>query len=79
MYENTQVIAVNSSLKFSQTKAFVNPSKQMRWHPLVIKWCLRQYNESHKSYNDMRKSKVPRLPNGKTLSDYKNFNHQETE
>ena len=22
----------------------------MRWHPLVMKWCLRLYNKSHSSY-----------------------------
>ena len=24
-----------------QAKAFNMPSRQMRWHPLVLKWCLR--------------------------------------
>ena len=58
-----------------QAKAMSMPSRQMCWHPLVIKWCLRMYNKSHQSYNDMRNSKVLRLPSGRTLNDYRNFNY----
>eukprot|EP00794_Sanderia_malayensis_P002922 gene2922-3375_t len=58
-----------------QAKAISMPSKQMRWHPLVIKWCLQLYNKSHSAYNDLRDSKVLKLPSGRTLTDYKNFNH----
>ena len=59
-----------------QAKALSVESRQMRWHPLVIKWCLRLYNKSHASYEDLRNSRVLRLPSGRTLSDYRNFNHQ---
>ena len=45
----------------------------MRWHPLVLKWCLRIYSKSHSIYADLRESGFLKLPSGRTLSDYKNF------
>lgn len=45
----------------------------MRWHPLVLKWCLRIYSKSHSIYDDLRSSGFLKLPSGRTLSDYKNF------
>ena len=45
----------------------------MRWHPLVIKWCLRIYFKSHGLHKDLRNSGGLKLPSGRLLSDYKNF------
>ena len=56
-----------------QAKALNVPSREMRWHPLVIKWCLRIYSRSHSLYADIRDSGFLKLPSGRTLSDYKNF------
>lgn len=57
-----------------QAKALKNTdSRQMRWHPLVIKWCLRIYIKSHELYEDIRNSGGFKLPSGRLLSDYKNF------
>ena len=56
-----------------QAKALNMPSRQMRWHPLVLKWCLRIYSKSHSIYDDLRSSGFLKLPSGRTLSDYKNF------
>lgn len=56
-----------------QAKSLNVPARQMRWHPLVIKWCLRIYAKSHSTYEDLRDSGFLRLPTGRTLSDYKNF------
>lgn len=56
-----------------QSKALTMPSKQMRWHPLIIKWCLRMYTKSHSLYDDIRESGFIKLPSGRTLNDYKNF------
>jgi hypothetical protein len=56
-----------------QSKALVLPKKQMRWHPLVIKWCLRMYAKSHSAYEDLRETGFLKLPSGRLLSDYKNF------
>ena len=55
-----------------QAKALTTPSRQMRWHLLVIKWCLGVYSKSHALY-DIRDSGFLKLPIGRTLSDYKNF------
>ena len=57
-----------------QGKAMSSNPRQMRWHPLVIKWCLRIYIKSHRLYEDLRNSGGLKLPSGRTLSDYKNFN-----
>ena len=55
-----------------QAKALNMPSRQMRWHPMVLKWCLRLYCKSLSTYSELRDSGFLRLPSGRTLSDYKN-------
>ena len=61
------------TLLHDQAKALNMPSRQMRWHPLVLKWCLRMYSKSHSVYDDLCVSGFLKLPSGRTLSDYKNF------
>ena len=56
-----------------QAKALNTEPRQMRWHPLVIKWCLRIYIKSHGLYEDFRNFGGLKLPSGRLLSDYKNF------
>ena len=61
-----------------QAEAVTTESRQMRWHPAVIRWCLRIYLKSHALYNDLRKSGGLKLPSGMTLSDYNNFSGPQT-
>ena len=56
-----------------QAKALTVPKRQMRWRPLVIKWCLRMFSKSHAAYDDLRESGFLNLPSGRLLSDYKNL------
>lgn len=55
-----------------QAKALVTPSKQMRWHPLVIKYCLANYR-SQSSYDQLSKSGFLKLPSGRLLQYYRQF------
>lgn len=53
-----------------QQKAASLPSKNMRWHPLMIKWCLYLKHLSSKAYETLRDSGCIHLPSQRTLSDY---------
>ncbi len=44
--------------------------KSMRWHPLIIKWCLYLHFRSSGAYDTLRKSGLIELPSGRTLRDY---------
>ena len=48
-------------------------SKQMKWHPLLIKWALYLRHQSSKSYETLRESKCIHLPSQRTLRDYTHF------
>lgn len=47
--------------------------RQMKWHPMFIKWCLSLKLISSASYNALRSSKVIVLPSDRTLRDYTHF------
>ena len=42
----------------------------MRWHPLMIKWCLYLRHQSSKAYEMLRESGCIHLPSQCTLRDY---------
>ena len=44
--------------------------KQMRWHPMLIKWCLRMKLISSSAYSAFRSSGLLKLPSERTLRDY---------
>ena len=48
-------------------------AKSIRWHPLIIKWCLYLHHKSSGAYNTLRDSGIIRLPSGRTLRDYQHF------
>lgn len=48
-------------------------SRSMKWHPIMIRFCLYLYHKSSSAYELLRKSGVVRLPSGRTLRDYRQF------
>ena len=42
----------------------------MRWHPLMIRWCLYLRHLSSKAYDTLRESGCIHLPSQRTLRDY---------
>ena len=55
-----------------QMKAISLKNKRsMRWHPLVIKWCLYLHHRSSSAYETLRNSGLIELPSGRTLRDYR--------
>ena len=53
--------------------ASVSDSKQVRWHPLLIKWCLNLKLISSASYHTMHSSEFLWLPSERTSRDYTNY------
>lgn len=45
-------------------------ARGMRWHPLMIRWCLYLRHQSSSAYKTLRKSGVLMLPLQRTLRDY---------
>ena len=53
-----------------QKEAAAKNSRGMRWHPVMIKWCLFLQHQSSKAYETLRQSGCIRLPSQRTLRDY---------
>ena len=51
--------------------ATVKDTRQMRWHPAMIRWCLYIHHRSSGAYSTLRNSGVIKLPSERTLSDYR--------
>ena len=49
-----------------------NAKKGIRWHPLIIKWCLYLRHQSSKEYETIRDSGCIALPSQRTLRDHSN-------
>lgn len=47
--------------------------RQVRWHPLIIKWCLYLHHRSSGTYETLRRSGLLRLPSQRTLRDYTHY------
>ena len=45
----------------------------MRWHPMIIKWCVFLKSKSSTTYDALRKSGFVTLPSERTLFDYTNY------
>lgn len=42
----------------------------MKWHPLMVKWCLYLHYKSRSAYETLRESGCLKLPSHRTLQDY---------
>ena len=47
--------------------------KQIRWHPLLIRWALYLHHKSSGAYETLRQSGIITLPSSRTLRDYRHF------
>ena len=54
-----------------------NPSG-VRYHPMIIRFCLSLHSKSRSTYEEIRNSGILTLPSTRTLRDYKNFIKPET-
>ena len=75
----TKIINTHSEDSFArifwdQQKALdcTNP-RHVRWHPLIIKWCLYLRHRSSGAYETLRNSGVLKLPSQRTLHDYTHY------
>ena len=48
-------------------------SRQVQWHPLIIKWCLYMRHKTSGAYETLRSSGLLRLPSLRTLRDYTHY------
>lgn len=56
-----------------QQKMFQTSKNGVRFHPMIIRYCLSLYAKSSSTYEEIRNSGILRLPSTRTLKDYKNF------
>lgn len=55
-----------------QKESMLKSPRQMRWHPMMIKWCIHLRMLSSSCYHSLRSSGVLALPSQRTLRDYTN-------
>ena len=56
-----------------QQASSVKDSRSMRWHPLMIKWCIYLRHLSSGAYEALRSSDCVKLPSQRTLRDYTHY------
>lgn len=61
-------------LFWKQQRQALSKGTNVRWHPLMIKFCLYLHHCSSKAYKTLRTSKCLHLPSERTLRDYSHFN-----
>ena len=53
-------------------------SKNVRYHPMLIRYCLSLFTKSRSVYEELRSSGILVLPSSRTLQDYKNYINPKT-
>lgn len=56
-----------------QKKLFASSSSGVRYHPMIIRYCLSLAAKSPSCYEELRQSKILVLPSQRTLRDYRNY------
>ena len=51
----------------------LSDSRQMKWHPVIIKWCLHLKLISGAAYHAVKGSNFLKLPSERTLRDYTDY------
>ena len=68
-FTEAQSLFWQQQLEYNQAKN----KRTMRWHPMIIKWCLYLHSRSSKSYENIRKAGFINLPSQRTLYDYSHY------
>lgn len=56
-----------------QQEAAIKDPRGMRWHPLMVKWCLYLRHLSGSAYETLRTSGILKLPSQRSLRDYTHY------
>ena len=56
-----------------QLEATSEDPRGMRWHPLMVRWCLYLRHQSQSAYETLRQSDCLVLPSQRTLRDYTHY------
>lgn len=71
MSQNKENITPFMSLFYEQQK-MAREKGSMRYHPMIIRFCLSLVSKSASSYDELRSSGILKLPSRRTLRDYRN-------
>ncbi|WAR11614.1 hypothetical protein MAR_025794 [Mya arenaria] len=58
---------------WQQWKKSTSKNNGIRWHPMIIRWCLYLQHTSNKSYKALRQSGFIKMPSSHTLFDNSHF------
>ena len=72
MSENDKNITPFMKLFWEQQQKSFGKGTTVRYHPMIIRFCLSLASKSASSYDELRSSNVLTLPSRRTLRDYKN-------
>ena len=70
---NTKITPFMNLFWQQQKKLFQCKSTGVRYHPMIIRYCLSLAAKSKSAYEELRNSNILRLPSTRTLRDYKNY------
>ncbi|XP_047124807.1 uncharacterized protein LOC124807192 isoform X3 [Hydra vulgaris] len=72
MDSNNQNMTPFMKLFWEEQKKASTNQKSLKYHPMIIRFCLSLFMKSASAYDELRNSMILTLPSRRTLSDYKN-------